>query len=65
MLFRSAEVRRILDDARNQARGLVRDNKALIERMAQALLQSETLDGEELSGFLTQVSGPAPSEVTA
>ena len=60
-----AEVRRILDDARNQARGLVRDNKALIERMAQALLQSETLDGEELSGFLTQVSGPAPSEVTA
>jgi cell division protease FtsH len=50
-----AEVKRILEEARNKARAIVSENKALIERMAQALLQHETLDGESLLGFLGQV----------
>ncbi|MDO9280571.1 MAG: ATP-dependent zinc metalloprotease FtsH [Pseudomonadota bacterium] len=52
-----AEVRRILEDARNRARTLVRENKELIQAMAEALLVTETLDGEPLSRFLHQVVG--------
>ncbi len=52
-----AEVRRILEEARNRARALVRENRALIEAMGQALLKNETMDGEDLVGFLSQVVG--------
>jgi cell division protease FtsH len=60
-----AEVRRILDEARNRARVLVRENKALIEGMAQTLLERETLDGEALRAVLAQVRGDATLQPAA
>ena len=54
------EVRRILDEAREKARSIVRENRAVIEAMAAALLEKETLDGPALHGFLSQVTRSGP-----
>ncbi|HEX2091462.1 MAG TPA: ATP-dependent zinc metalloprotease FtsH [Longimicrobiaceae bacterium] len=43
-----AEVKRILDEAYEQARAILRDNAALMEAIALALLERETLDREEV-----------------
>jgi cell division protease FtsH len=50
-----AEVRRILDEALEQARTIVRQNHALMEKMADALIETETLDGAALADFLQGV----------
>jgi cell division protease FtsH len=50
-----SEVRRILDDALDRARTLVRQNRGVIQEMADALIDRETLDGEDLARFLSQV----------
>jgi cell division protease FtsH len=43
------EIKRILDEAHARARELVEHNKDLLERIAQALLDRETVDREEIA----------------
>jgi cell division protease FtsH len=54
-----AEVRRVLDEAHEAARALVRSNREVLDAMAASLLERETLDGELLHGFLSKVR-PTP-----
>ncbi|MCE9596002.1 MAG: ATP-dependent zinc metalloprotease FtsH [Planctomycetes bacterium] len=49
------EVRRLLTDAHERARELVRSHKDQVESMAQALLIYETLNGEEIEKILRGV----------
>ncbi len=69
------EIKRVLDEAEQRARSIVMDHKDLLERIAQGLLERETLDsvdialldaGEELPPLPTEddeaEDGPAESE---
>ncbi len=49
------EVRRLLDDAHAQARRILSQHRALLERMAAHLLEREVLDKEGLSAFLSEL----------
>jgi cell division protease FtsH len=42
------EIKRILDEAHQKAQNLLRENKDKLDRIADALLERETIDGEEL-----------------
>jgi len=42
------EVKRILDESRNESRRLLEENEDLLERLARALLERETLDRDEI-----------------
>jgi len=44
-----AEVKRIVEEARNRCRTLLQDNEEMLHRIARALLDRETLTGEELN----------------
>ncbi len=57
-----AEVRRILDQARERATEIVRRNRDVMQEMAGALIEVETLDGERLERFMARVT-PVPSVV--
>ena len=46
------EVRRLIEDGERTARELIRDNAADFEAIAQALLEYETLSGEEIIGLM-------------
>jgi cell division protease FtsH len=46
------EVRRLLDAAYARTEQIIRDNKAALERLAQALLAYETVNGEEVSRLI-------------
>ena len=46
------EVKRILDDAHARARGVLEENRELLESIAMALLDRETLDGDEIQMLL-------------
>jgi cell division protease FtsH len=59
-----AEVRRLIDECYSVALGLLHDNRDRLERLADALLERETLDGDEAylaAGFLV----PDGAESTA
>ncbi len=43
-----AEVKRIVEDAHARCLTLLRDNRAILDRIAQALLERETITGDEL-----------------
>ena len=43
------EIKRVLDEAQQRARSIVTEHKDLLERIAQALLDRETLDSVEIS----------------
>ncbi len=47
-----AEIRRILDEQYNRARTLIEEHKAEMHRMAKALLDWETIDGEQIDEIL-------------
>jgi cell division protease FtsH len=47
-----AEVKRLIDEAYTDARRMIIDNKAKLERLAQALLKHETLEGEEVIAIM-------------
>jgi len=49
------EVRHMLDLAYGRARALVRRHRAALGRLADALIDRETLDGASLAGFLDEV----------
>jgi cell division protease FtsH len=47
-----SEVRKILDAAYKQARGVLLKNRGKLNRVAKALLKKETLDGEEFQKLI-------------
>lgn len=47
-----AEIRRIVERALLEARRLLRDNRASLERIAEALIEREILEGPELEALL-------------
>jgi cell division protease FtsH len=46
------EIRRIIDTQYKLARKLIEDNRAIVEAMAKALLELETLDADQLNDIL-------------
>jgi len=58
------EARKLLNDAAERARRLLEAHRAHLERVSQALIERETLDGKELDQILSQdlpASAAAPS----
>ena len=60
------EVKRLVDEAYARAREILMDNRELLDRIAAALLERETIDREDLDRLvknlpLTPRSGPADS----
>jgi cell division protease FtsH len=47
-----AEVRRIVESQHEIARRVIRENRDKLDRLAQALLERETLDAEEISAAM-------------
>ncbi len=47
-----SQVKKIIDTQLERARKLVLDNKALLEKIAQALLERETIDGAEVTAIV-------------
>jgi len=61
-----AEVRRILMDAYERARLILRRNLEALHRVAAALLERESLDGSEIDDILQTLGGqPGPAAATA
>jgi cell division protease FtsH len=67
-----AAVRRFVDQAFEQATTILRKNRALLDRTAAALLETETLSEPEIERVKQQIVGvpaspplPAPAEVVA
>jgi cell division protease FtsH len=46
------EIRRIVDEAFEKAKGCLTDNRDQLETLAQALLEYETLSGEEIKTLM-------------
>jgi len=57
------EVRRIIDECYSRARQVLNENKETLERVAKALLERESLEGEELDALLS--GRPLPPEAPA
>ena len=55
------EIKRVLDEAEERARSIVTEHKDLLERIAQALLDRETLDSAEISLLDTGEELPPPA----
>lgn len=55
------EVRRLVDEAHELARGILTASRPALDRVAQALVESETLTAEELE----KIAGPAPEPAPA
>jgi cell division protease FtsH len=53
-----AEVARLLGDAQARARALVNEHRAALERVAQRLLEVETMTGEDLRAVVSGTPGP-------
>jgi cell division protease FtsH len=52
-----AEVRRMIDDAHERARGILTLHRETLDALAAALVEKETLDGDELNAII----GPLPT----
>src|SRR3989440_4065420 len=62
--LRDAEQARLTDDAYAEAVRLLTKHRAVLDRVAQALLKKETLTGTELGGMLAQVARESHSAET-
>ena len=56
------EVRRIIDDQYSIARRLIEDNKDKMHAMAQALLEWETIDAEQIDDIMSGKPPRAPKD---
>ena len=59
------EVREIVENQLNRARDLLKDSQSKLDRLAQQLLEVETLDAEQVERIMSSsdpTSGPAPEE---
>ena len=59
-----AEIRRIIDQQYALARRLIEDNKDKIEAMAQALLEWETLDAEQINDIMAGQPPRPPKQIS-
>ena len=63
------EVRRIIDECYSRAKGVLTDNREKLERIAKALLERESLEGEQLERVLAgepvEAEAPAPAAASA
>jgi cell division protease FtsH len=50
-----AEVKEIVETAHQQALNILEDNRDLLEKIAQQILETEVIEGEELQNLLNQV----------
>jgi cell division protease FtsH len=55
-----AEIRRIVDEANERAYAILRANRDLLDRVAEALLERETISGEELDLLIQGKPLPEP-----
>ena len=60
-----AEVRRIIDEQYSLARRLIEDNKDKMHAMAQALLDWETIDAEQIDDIMAGRPPRAPKPVAS
>jgi cell division protease FtsH len=71
-----AEIRALIDNAHDEARDILTTHRATLDELAQALLEKETLEGEDLAAILGKVgtwkpkrqakkSGPKPGSPAA
>ena len=62
------EIKRILNEAHEAARAILRDRRAALDRVSERLLEKEVIESEELQTLLkepgTVPDGPAPSALT-
>jgi len=64
------EVKEIVEQAHQRALAILRHNRDLLETMAQAILETEVIEGEKLQHWLSQVQmppslAPTPTPVPA
>ena len=59
------EIRRLIDDAHGRARAVLTHHRSTLERMAQQLVQKETLDPLDLAGILGPLAPWPLSDATA
>ena len=59
-----SEVKKLVDEAYGEAKGLIKSNKDKLERVAQALLKYETLDAEDVNVILEGGSLKKPTVAT-
>jgi cell division protease FtsH len=59
------EVRKIIDDARSKAIDLLTANRDALERITQALLEAEVLEGEQLSSLLNEAKSTHEARAAA
>ncbi|NLI81352.1 MAG: ATP-dependent metallopeptidase FtsH/Yme1/Tma family protein [Deltaproteobacteria bacterium] len=52
------EVMRIVEDAHDKVRVLLRQRRAQLERLARVLLEKETIEGDELKSYAAEFSSP-------
>ncbi|MBN2645217.1 MAG: ATP-dependent zinc metalloprotease FtsH [Desulfuromonadaceae bacterium] len=58
-----AEIQRIVTDCYDRTRALLKDNAALLERMAQELLEKETIDAEDIKRLMHDEGPPVDNAV--
>ncbi|MCC7538701.1 MAG: ATP-dependent zinc metalloprotease FtsH [Deltaproteobacteria bacterium] len=59
-----SEVRKLVDRGRDEAHRVLEANRAMLDRMAERLLERETLEGEELDALLAEVSARVAETTT-
>ena len=57
-------VKRLLTEAYDSAKALLRDNRALLDEIAEHLLLKETITGDELMAFVDAANAPKAEEMT-
>ena len=56
-----AEVKRLLDDAHDRARGVLNERRHLLELVTRRLLEKEVIEGDELKELIAQsIAQPVP-----
>ena len=59
------EVRRIIQECYNTAKGLLTNNLTLLHKMAEALLEKEVLDALEIDALVREYQSPSDSDLPA
>jgi cell division protease FtsH len=58
------EIRRILSDAYERAKGILKGNLAILHSMAEALLEREVLDSKDIDEIITSNGGRIPTSAS-
>jgi cell division protease FtsH len=58
-----AEVRELVQEAHGEAREILTIHRSVLDRLAEALIEHETLDGNELDTILAGAGGAAPDSI--